>query len=326
MKTTPTISIIVPVYKAESYLHRCIDSILAQTFTDWELLLIDDGSPDRSGEICDEYAEKDKRIRVFHKENGGVSSARNWGLDNVRGEYVTFVDADDKLDADALNVCMTEIETNDLDILQFSFTRNEHLLGSLGDDSTEVCSLSDYLENRKLLVSVWSSIISSSIIKRHKTRFENQMNLAEDQLFLFTCMEYATRLMRIPNRLYYYDDNPQSATNNEKISDIVYSSSRCIEFKEQHPLFAFRLDGLVLLFIEKLILRRQYCDVSILLKKLRPIYINRHPWPTKLMVNIAKRNHRLGVCLGCIIYIPYAKIMEFCSRMKSMIKKKLCLK
>ena len=82
----PKISIIVPVYKAEKYLNRCVDSILAQTFTDWELLLIDDGSPDRSGEICDEYAKKDSRIRVIHKENGGVSSARQRGLDESIGE------------------------------------------------------------------------------------------------------------------------------------------------------------------------------------------------------------------------------------------------
>ena len=87
-ETTPKISVIVPVYKAEAYLHRCVDSLLAQTFTDFEVLLVDDGSPDRSGEICDEYARKDRRVRVFHKENGGVSSARNMGLDNARGEYV----------------------------------------------------------------------------------------------------------------------------------------------------------------------------------------------------------------------------------------------
>ena len=81
----PKISIIVPVYKVERYLPHCIDSILAQTFTDFELLLIDDGSPDNSGKICDEYAAKDTRIRVFHKDNGGVSSARNFGLDNANG-------------------------------------------------------------------------------------------------------------------------------------------------------------------------------------------------------------------------------------------------
>ena len=93
--TTPTISVIVPVYNAEKYLHRCIDSVLAQTYTDFELLLIDDGSKDQSGEICDEYAQKDARVRVFHQENGGVSSARNLGLDNAKGEWVTFVDSDD---------------------------------------------------------------------------------------------------------------------------------------------------------------------------------------------------------------------------------------
>ena len=97
----PKISIIVPVYNAERYLHRCIDSILAQTFRDFELLLIDDGSKDNSGYICDEYAEKDERVKVWHKENGGVSSARNVGLDNARGEWVTFADSDDWLESNA---------------------------------------------------------------------------------------------------------------------------------------------------------------------------------------------------------------------------------
>lgn len=91
------ISVIVPVYNAEKYLSRCIDSILVQRFNDLELLLIDDGSKDGSGKICDEYADKDKRVKVFHKVNGGVSSARNLGLEKSKGEYVTFVDADDYL-------------------------------------------------------------------------------------------------------------------------------------------------------------------------------------------------------------------------------------
>ena len=91
----PKISVIVPVYKAEKYLHRCVDSILAQSYTDFELLLIDDGSPDNSGAICDEYAIKDSRVRVFHKQNGGASSARNKGLDHANGEWVSFVDSDD---------------------------------------------------------------------------------------------------------------------------------------------------------------------------------------------------------------------------------------
>jgi len=91
----PKISVIVPVYKAEAYLRRCVNSILAQTFQDFEVLLIDDGSPDKSGKICDDYVKKDSRVRVFHKENGGVSSARNLGLDNAVGRYIAFVDSDD---------------------------------------------------------------------------------------------------------------------------------------------------------------------------------------------------------------------------------------
>lgn len=92
---TPKVSVIVPVYKAEKYLRKCVDSILAQTFRDFEVILVDDGSPDKSGEICDEYARKDPRVRVIHKENGGVSSARNKGIDEARGEYISFLDSDD---------------------------------------------------------------------------------------------------------------------------------------------------------------------------------------------------------------------------------------
>lgn len=93
--TPPKVSVIVPVYKVEKYLPECIESILAQTFTDFELILVDDGSPDNSGKICDDYASRDPRIRVFHKENGGVSSARNLGIKNAQSDYIAFLDSDD---------------------------------------------------------------------------------------------------------------------------------------------------------------------------------------------------------------------------------------
>ena len=96
------VSVIVPVYNAEKYLPACLDSLLAQSLTDFELLLVDDGSRDASGAICDEYAVRDSRIRVFHIPNGGVSAARNLGLDHARGEFVVFVDADDRVMPDHL--------------------------------------------------------------------------------------------------------------------------------------------------------------------------------------------------------------------------------
>lgn len=121
----PQISIIVPVYKAEAYLHRCVDSILAQTFTDFELLLIDDGSPDKSGEICDEYAQKDSRVRVIHKENGGVSSARQRGLDESVGEYTIHADPDDWVEPGMLDELYNKAKEEDADMVICDFFQNK---------------------------------------------------------------------------------------------------------------------------------------------------------------------------------------------------------
>lgn len=315
----PKVSIIVPVYKAEKYLNRCIDSIIAQTFTDWELLLIDDGSPDRSGDICDEYAKKDIRIRVFHKKNGGVSSARNLGLYNVQGEYVTFVDSDDWIDVNTLNVCFSQIEIYDLDILQFSYTRNERKLGNVLDFESHVCTLKDYINEKKLLLCVGGTIFSVDVIKQNHIRFNEKMKLAEDQLFVLSCMELSKRIMRIPNILYYYYDNPCSATNNERSEDLIYSSFQCIEFKKQHPLFAFRLDDLVLFFIEKLILKGKFAIAYKLLAELKPRYFKRRPWPSKLMASVSQYNVFLGICLGIPLYTIYTKLIKSLSKIKQHI-------
>ncbi len=111
------VSVIVPVYKAEKWLHRCVDSILAQTMEDFELLLIDDGSPDRSGEICDEYAKKDKRVKVIHQENKGSVGARNAGLSVAKGKYLAFVDSDDYVKEDMLDKIVDVAEVEKLDIV-----------------------------------------------------------------------------------------------------------------------------------------------------------------------------------------------------------------
>lgn len=113
----PKVSIIVPIYKAEEYLHHCVNSILAQTFADFELLLVNDGSPDKSGEICNEYAKKDSRVRVCHKEYGGVSSARQCGLDHARGEYTIHADPDDWVEANMLEALYSKAKEDDSDMV-----------------------------------------------------------------------------------------------------------------------------------------------------------------------------------------------------------------
>lgn len=116
------LSIIIPIYKVEPYLHKCINSILAQTFADFELILVDDGSPDKCGEICDEYAKRDTRIKVIHKENGGVSAARNAGLEIAQGEYIGFVDSDDYIEKDMYEILYKLSKEYDADIVECGFS------------------------------------------------------------------------------------------------------------------------------------------------------------------------------------------------------------
>lgn len=188
------ISVIVPVYNVEKYLPRCIDSILAQTFTNFELLLIDDGSKDRSGEICEEYAKKDPRIRVFHKENGGVSSARNLGLDNAKGEWICFADSDDKVSDDYLKHMTNAI--NDEVMLIISNYRKEK-------DSICAVKLFDailhdkdivryFITNKVFALSApYSKLYNYEVIKKHSLKFPIGIQMGEDAIFI---MKYLNKV------------------------------------------------------------------------------------------------------------------------------------
>ncbi|MCS2957907.1 glycosyltransferase [Bacteroides salyersiae] len=135
----PLFSIIIPVYKVEQYLPECIDSIIKQTFTNFELLLIDDGSPDRSAEICDAYALKDNRIHVFHEKNGGVSFARNIGLDNAQGKWITFIDSDDWVEKDYLEKIYAEVVSFNADLIVWSIVHRYANYSSLKDIRKKGC-------------------------------------------------------------------------------------------------------------------------------------------------------------------------------------------
>ena len=184
--TTPVLSIIVPVYNVEKYLARCIDSILAQTFTDFELILVDDGSPDNCGKICDEYAGKDPRIIVIHKENGGVSSARNHGLDIARGEYLTFIDPDDEITFNtfASNIDVLE-DDRDIDFIQFPVriinNNATYWDGKYTKKIFDEGILIYWFDNKNITYSIWSKIFRRRIFT--DLRFPVSHMYAED-LFL----------------------------------------------------------------------------------------------------------------------------------------------
>lgn len=252
----PKVSIIVPVYKAEKYLHRCIDSILAQTFTDWECILVDDGSPDGSGAICDEYAAKDARIRVIHKENGGVSSARNMAMGIITGKWLTFVDSDDCLYNNALQRWIGVAENNNLDLTQCHFNR-EFTAGQVVNYETEVLSAIEYADSENYLTCVWGTLFKTSIIQEHSLRFNEKIRLGEDQIFLLNYMQYCSRIQRIGDVLYFYRDNDQSAVNNPKPEYEMASVRAFKELKRNNPIAKKRCDAMMLSWFVSLVLSSQ---------------------------------------------------------------------
>lgn len=184
----PAISVIVPVYNAEKYLRRCVDSILGQTFTDFELLLINDGSTDSSGAICDEYAVKDERVRVFHKPNAGVSSARNLGLDKARGEWITFIDSDDYIDEEFISNLSSQKEC-DLAIGDFRIVEainnfdNCHIPKGLYS-SIEIGKI--FLKYLFInFTTPWAKLFKKSIIEKMGLRFDLELIKGEDTIFVF---------------------------------------------------------------------------------------------------------------------------------------------
>ena len=196
----PHISVIVPVYNAEKHIHRCIDSILSQSFTNFELLLIDDGSSDQSGEISDKYAATDSRIRVFHKDNGGVSSARNIGLDNARGEWITFCDADDSvmedwLDNFNLDSCNADLSCQGLkSTKQLSLeNHNPDLLYGIDFNGKPEDGLQALYENN-IIGYLFIKAFRSSILEEHQIRFDAKMRYKEDEDFILRYCQYCNSI------------------------------------------------------------------------------------------------------------------------------------
>lgn len=209
------ISVIVPVYNAEKTLQQCVDSILSQEFKDFELLLIDDGSKDSSPAICDEYARQDERVHVFHKPNGGVSSARNLGLDNAKGKWVAFIDADDYITEGYFD----GISEHDEDVLikgYMKFGYNGFVAGREADDLFGIPVISDFISQY-----VTDSLLRGPVFKFYKRsilddlRFVPDMKIGEDAWFVFNYLakcksfavlpggEYMVRLAEEPDEVKY---------------------------------------------------------------------------------------------------------------------------
>lgn len=196
------ISVIVPVYNSEKTLNRCVDSILSQTFSDFELLLVDDGSTDYSGMMCNDYALKDHRVHVFHKKNGGVSSARNLGLDHANGQWITFCDSDDYVDDNWLSTFVKHCKKNVELVVQSTGISNKTTYSSFEG------TVSDFLESfydANIIGYVWNKLFRKDIIVTDRLHFDESLTFLEDETFVCKYLQHINHVTFIPKITYHYE-------------------------------------------------------------------------------------------------------------------------
>lgn len=220
MNNNIKISIIVPVYNAEKYIENCIQSIIDQSHNNIEIIFVDDGSVDSSLEILNKYKSLDKRVKVISKENGGVSSARNVGMNKATGEYILFVDSDDTIDPNTLKICLDRLDVKQADTVVFDYCKL--IKDNLIEDSSENLKdgviksekfIRDILVNNdfNFFTGVWRFLFSRKIIQENNIVFDN-MKFAEDLIFIYKYMFKSNNILIVNKALYNYNlINPDSA-------------------------------------------------------------------------------------------------------------------
>ena len=219
----PLVSVIVPVYKAEGFLDRCVESLVSQTYPHLEILLVEDGSPDASGALCDGWAAKDGRITVIHKENGGAGYARNSGLERASGDYLLFVDCDDYIDLATVERCVTEAQRTGADMVLFG-RNNFYPDGRVkplavetdrcffeGDAVREVVLPGLFTYERGMGVSVWGKLFRHAPVRENEVRFPSEREtFSEDACFVAETFAHIYSVAFLRENLYYYCNNEGS--------------------------------------------------------------------------------------------------------------------
>lgn len=322
MNHHPFISIIIPVYNVEKYLKKCIESIISQSFREIEILLIDDGSSDNSGKICDLYALKDNRIKVFHKENEGVSTARNYGIEKATGEWISFVDSDDWL---AREYCeILEKESKDVDLI-FYTSCNHYLDNSkrvsipnqiISSTRNEIEKTIYYLKynnlNYEFFGYTWNKCFKSDIIKKHNIKFIEGLSVKEDEIFTMTYCRYIKSLSVTPHIIYNYRILNTGLTARKKNSkDFLLLAENIIEgipFYKEQKLINYEYDKGIEYYYIAMQLSNSFKETQYISKRIRNIY--------KTNSNLIKSNKNLFLIkfqlyiIKKIIKLVFIKIKE----------------
>jgi len=261
----PLISAIVPIYNVEAYLRECVDSILHQTYSNLEIVLVDDGSPDKCPEICDEYAKKDNRVKVIHQKNGGLAKARNVGLNNATGEYITFIDSDDFVSKRYIEFLYRGAHENDADIsiATFSSFSNKHVPKlSIDYINFKVLSKSDCFERYTSmktnvampLITAWNKLYKKELFLGI---VYPEGKLYEDAFTTYKLFDKAKKIIYSPMKLYCYRRNPQSILGEsfrEKHLEMIDA------FKEGSKYFQNKAEkNISEMFTIPLLMREIYC-------------------------------------------------------------------
>ena len=240
------VSVIVPVYNVRRYLCACVDSLLCQTWTELEIILVDDGSSDGSERICDEYAARDNRIRVIHQINAGAANAKNAGLNAARGDYIAFADSDDWVEPDWIEKILKAAKDQNADVVECNF-RMEYV-GSAEDGNAPgtfcetLFETRDYLRhypNQWTCALFWNKLFRASLLT--DVRFRTERRCVDDEFFTYKAVTGANRVLRIPEALYHYRQRRSSVTQSEKtlsqrtIDDIDILAERHQWMKTHYP-------------------------------------------------------------------------------------------
>ena len=246
------VSVIIPVYKTEKYLDQCIESVVNQTYRNLEIILVDDGSPDCCPQICDAWAEKDSRIRVIHKENGGLSSARNMGIDIAEGEFVCFFDSDDFVAANTIELAYEAANREKADVVAFGFcsvnSEGEHIIEYVPtpekqiyeNEEIQVRFLPDLLgpnlrtgKASNLWMSACMCLISAKLFENTGYRFRSEREIiSEDVFFLLGLYQYVRKVIILEETLYFYRENQSSISRSycpDRFQKIKHFYKECIK-------------------------------------------------------------------------------------------------
>ena len=238
----PIVSIVMPMYNVEKYVSAAIESVLSQSFRDWELLIVDDGSTDNSNVVAQNYASFDKRIKVLHKENGGLSDARNYGLEHARGKYIHFFDSDDLIQPDFYEIMLSAIMNGNYDFVICGYFKDvENSNGSINSypfsyTSTDSSSINecqffefyDYLFNY-----AWNKVFKTLFLKQNKLVFKKGLSIIEDKEFMSKVMKYSPSFLIIDYIGYRYQLRNRTTLNNQFTSDFVETHLYGIEIQDQ---------------------------------------------------------------------------------------------